>query len=68
MDIQFFVEYGNERHEHLGDVWMQSVSNYIEKYPIDWNQPAGSDASIDAKTPSEWTLFGDPSLRIGGYP
>ena len=68
MDIQFFVEYGNERHECLGDVWMQSVSNYIEEYPIDWNQPAGSDASIDAKTPSEWTLFGDPSLRIGGYP
>jgi len=68
MDIQFFVEYGNERQEFIGDVWMESVSNYIEKYPVDWSQPEGSDASIDAKTPQEWTLFGDPSLRIGGYP
>jgi hypothetical protein len=68
MDIQFFIEYGNERHTFLGDVWMHSVSNYIEKYPVDWNQPEGSDAAIDAKTPQQWTLFGDPSLHIGGYP
>jgi hypothetical protein len=68
MDPQFFVEYGNERHEYLGDVWMQSVSNYIDAFPVDWDQPEGSDAAIDAKTPQEWTLLGDPSLRIGGYP
>jgi hypothetical protein len=67
MDMQFFVEYGNNRQEYLGDVWMDSISNYLDEFPIDWNDPAGSDSAYDAKTPQEWTLFGDPSLRIGGY-
>jgi hypothetical protein len=68
MDMQFFVEYGNNKQDYLGDVWMASISNYINEFPIDWNDPAGSDSAYDAKTPQEWTLFGDPSLRIGGYP
>ena len=67
MDMQFFVEYGNNRQEYLGEVWMDSISNYIDEFPVDWTDPAGSDSSYDAKTPQEWTLFGDPSLKIGGY-
>jgi hypothetical protein len=68
MDMQFFVEYGNNNQDYLGDVWMDSLTNYIDEFPIDWNEPAGSDSAYDAKTPQEWTLFGDPSLKIGGYP
>ena len=67
MDMQFFVEYGNNRQEYLGEVWMDSISNYINEFPVDWTDPAGSDSAYDAKTPQEWTLFGDPSLKIGGY-
>lgn len=67
MDMQFFVEYGNNRQEYIGEVWMDSISNYIDEFPVDWTDPAGSDSSYDAKTPQEWTLFGDPSLKIGGY-
>ena len=68
MDMQFFVEYGNNHQNYLGDVWMDSISNYIDEFPVDWTDPAGSDSAYDAKTPQQWTLFGDPSLRIGGYP
>lgn len=68
MDMQPFVEYGKNHQEYLGDLWMDSIDNYIDEFPINWNDPAGSDSSYDAKTPQEWTLFGDPSLRIGGYP
>ena len=67
MDMQFFVEYGNNRQEYLGEVWMDSISNYIDEFPVDWTDPSGSDSAYDAKTPQEWTLFGDPSLKIGGY-
>ncbi|MBS3748903.1 MAG: hypothetical protein KGY67_04300 [Candidatus Thermoplasmatota archaeon] len=67
MDMQFFVEYGNNRQDYVGEVWMDSISNYIDEFPVDWTDPAGSDSSYDAKTPQEWTLFGDPSLKIGGY-
>lgn len=68
MDMQPFIEYGAHRQEFLGDLWMDSIDNYIDAFPVDWNDPAGSDSSYDAKTPQEWTLFGDPSLKIGGYP
>ncbi len=68
MDMQFFVEYGNNHQEFLGEVWMDAIAAYIDLFPVDWNQPAGSDSAYDAKTPQQWTLFGDPSLKIGGYP
>lgn len=68
MDMQFFLEYGAHKHKYLGDVWMDSITNYIDEFPVDWNDPAGSDSAYDAKTPQQWTLLGDPSLRIGGYP
>ena len=68
MDLQFFYVYGNEDVDYLGDVWKQMVTRYIDRFPVDWDNPAGSDAAIDAKTPQQWTLLGDPSLRIGGYP
>lgn len=68
MDLQFFVEYGSNNSIYLGEIWANAINRYINKYPVDWNNPAGSDDAIDAKTVQEWTLLGDPSLRVGGYP
>lgn len=68
MDVQFFYEYGNNKTPIIGDVWVKSIHRYIQHYPVDWAQPEGSDAAIDAKTVQQWVLLGDPSLRIGGYP
>jgi len=52
----------------LGEIWGNAIRGYLNTYPIDWSQPAGSFTSIDAKTAQEWILLGDPTLKIGGYP
>ena len=68
MDLQFFYDYGNHHTEYLGDVWAAMITRYVDRYPADWDMPASLDDAIDAKTPQQLTLLGDPSLRIGGYP
>jgi len=45
----------------LGETWGQTITNYLNVYP-------GMRDRTDAKTVEQWILFGDPSLKIGGYP
>ena len=68
LEVQFFNKYGHENITVLGDVWAAAISSYINTYPIDWNTPGLNDSWIDQQVVSTWTLFGDPSLQIGGYP
>ncbi|MBU1940590.1 MAG: hypothetical protein KKC68_02340, partial [Candidatus Thermoplasmatota archaeon] len=68
LEPTFFYEYGVNGTTHLGETWANTITDYLNKYPIDWNKPAAGDAAIDAKTTQQWVLLGDPSLRIGGYP
>jgi len=68
LDSQFFYEYGINGTEMLGKVWGNAITNYLDKYPIDWNTRSGWDFAYDAKTVQQWVLMGDPSLKIGGYP
>jgi hypothetical protein len=68
LDPTFFHEYGVNGTSILGKVWGNTISDYLNHYPIDWETPAAKDFAIDAKTVQQWALFGDPSLRIGGYP
>jgi len=68
LDSQFFYEYGTNGTHILGEAWGNAITNYLNKYPVDWSTPAAKDYAIDAKTVQQWTLFGDPSLKIGGYP
>ncbi len=67
MDVQFFYHYGRNHSDILGELWGMSIERYLDYYPVDWNTPAAWDYAYDAKTVQEWTLFGDPSLKIGGY-
>ena len=67
MDLQFFVEYGQNNSEYLGEIWGKAINRYINRFPVDWNNPAGSDSAYDAKTVQQWILLGDPSLKVGGY-
>lgn len=67
MDVQLFYEYGVNGTRILGDAWGNSITNYLNNYPINWSTPSSKDYAIDAKTVQQWVLFGDPSLRIGGY-
>ncbi|RLF27018.1 MAG: hypothetical protein DRN05_06235, partial [Thermoplasmata archaeon] len=59
MEILFFKTYSEGTHI-LGDVWGQTVSDYLDVFP-------GMDNKIDCKQVQEWAFFGDPTLLIGGY-
>ena len=52
----------------LGELMGNTVSDYLDNFSINWNQGATNDSADDAKSVQQWVLFGDPSLKIGGYP
>jgi hypothetical protein len=57
---QFFKTY-NDSVDILGEVWGGAITNFIDAWwPDRFDQ-------IDYKTVQAWILFGDPSLKIGGY-
>jgi len=72
MDPQFFYVYGNNQSDILGECWGKAIDRYIDAFPVDWtisdNLAYVYDVKYDLKTPQQFTLFGDPSLKIGGYP
>jgi len=67
LEPTFFYEYGTNNTHILGECWSKAITDYLNKYPINWNTPAAWDYAIDAKTIQQWALLGDPSLQIGGY-
>jgi len=67
LEVSFFNHYSTKNHEILGDVWSEAIKWYINTYPVDWNQELTNDNWIDIQVASTWVLFGDPSLKIGGY-
>jgi len=68
LEPTFFHEYGVNGTTILGRVWGNTITDYLNRYPINWQTPAAKDSAIDAKTVQQWALLGDPSLKIGGYP
>jgi hypothetical protein len=52
----------------LGDIWQETIVNYLndeeawELTPINWKS-----YNVSVMTLEVWTLFGDPTLKIGGY-
>lgn len=67
LEPTFFYEYGVNGTTILGEVWGNALTDYLNKYPVDWNTPAARNDAIDTKTVQQWVLLGDPSLKIGGY-
>lgn len=66
LNVQFFREYANDT-VVLGQIWKNTLTRFVDTFPIDWETPSGGVSSIDAKSVQEWVLLGDPSLKIGGY-
>jgi hypothetical protein len=64
IDIEFFRTYAQEDKNILGEAHGQALTNFQIKFPF----LDGHDDTIEGKTLREWILFGDPSLKIGGYP
>jgi hypothetical protein len=67
LNMCFFEEYGQNHTEILGECWGKAIDLFLQDIPIDWNANSYEDTTIDVKTLEEWILFGDPSLKIGGY-
>ena len=68
LEVQFFKEYGQNNIDIIGDTWKAAIDWYIDTYPVDWSQELTNDSWIDVQVACTWTLLGDPSLKIGGYP
>ena len=68
LEVQFFKQFGQDNVDIIGDAWANSISWYIDTFPVDWENPHPNDSWVDVQIAQTWTLFGDPSLKIGGYP
>jgi hypothetical protein len=60
LESQFFKGYGVHHIDILGKNWGNAIDEYLNVYP-------GMENLSDAKVIEQWVLFGDPSLKIGGY-
>lgn len=58
--VEFFRLYGQQKDMTLGNIYMQSLINYIDQF-------SPMQSKVRCKSIQEWILFGDPSLQIGGY-
>jgi hypothetical protein len=61
LESLFFKGYGLDHIDILGSTWCNAIAEYLKTYP-------GMENLNDAKVIEQWILFGDPSLKIGGYP
>jgi hypothetical protein len=59
LEMNFFWQIGNNSVKNLAKAHSQAISKFINENAI--NQ-------IEAFCITNWALFGDPSLRLGGYP
>jgi hypothetical protein len=60
MELMFFRSYA-EGNDRLGFAHAQDQTYYLHSFPP-------MDDRKDCKIVQQWTLLGDPSLKIGGYP
>ena len=60
LELRFLELYGVENNEILGLNHGQTITEYLNLFLSD-------DSKMDVKMVQQWQLFGDPSLKIGGY-
>ena len=60
MELRFLELYGKENQDILGDNYGQTITEYLHRFH-------GNNDKMDTKMVQQWILFGDPSLKIGGY-
>ncbi len=60
LELRFLQLYGAEGHDVLGENHGESLTGYLHRF-------LGNNEKMDVKMVQQWELFGDPSLKIGGY-
>jgi len=56
--VNFFWQYGNNSVTNLAKIHSQAIIKYMNEHDIH---------QLDAFSITNWALFGDPSLKLGGY-
>lgn len=67
LDIHFFEEYGINKIEILGDLWENTITAFLDTFPVNWQDDSIDGDAIIIKNVQQWLLMGDPTLKIGGY-
>jgi hypothetical protein len=63
-----FYEAYSEGIDILGDIWKETIVRYMnDKNARDMTRLNWRDYNVSIMTLEVWTLFGDPTLKIGGY-
>ncbi len=60
LELRFLQLYGEFGQDDLGMNHAQTMTEYLHRFLDD-------DWTMDTKMVQQWELFGDPSLKIGGY-
>ena len=60
LELRFFQFYGLEHVNVLGEIHGETLTGYLNRF-------LGNMERMDVKMVQQWELFGDPSLRVGGY-
>lgn len=61
LELRFLQLYGEDHKDILGENHGQTLTEYLHRF-------IGNYHKMDTKMVQQWELFGDPSLKIGGYP
>ena len=62
----------NDGYDILGDIWGETINRYLDDdiaWSVSENLGSNGDSIVwlNFLALEEWILFGDPSLKIGGY-
>jgi len=60
LELRFLQLYGEEQQDILGENHGVALTEYLHRF-------FGNNEKMDIKMVQQWELFGDPSLKIGGY-
>jgi len=60
LELRFLEKYGVENRDILGENHGDTLTEYLHRF-------LGDDHKMDVKMVQQWELFGDPSMKIGGY-
>jgi hypothetical protein len=60
LSVESLRQHGEDDIDILGVIHYNAITHYVNSYPVFSNK-------LHGKSVQEYTLFGDPSLKIGGY-
>ncbi len=60
LELRFFQLYNQEQVDVLGDMHSGAIKDYLHTFICSHDE-------MDPKMVQQWQLFGDPSLKVGGY-